>query len=306
MKIIRYLSSIPSAAQGGAVAIGNFDGLHRGHRFLLEKAKRAGRPFTVLSFEPHPRRFFAPDLPPFRLTPFAEKAELLRDLGVDYFLCLRFNAALSRLTAQEFAERIVVTGLRAKSVFVGSDFVFGHKRGGNIETLRQMAARGGFTVEGVDLLTDETGEAVSSSRIREFLQQAKPQEAAKLLGRNFVFLGHVRHRRKLGRQLGFPTANMLLHDYQHPAYGVYAVKVRVGEKLYSGVANIGVRPTLGGEQEAQIEAHIFDFDGDLYGRKIAVELISFLRPEKKFAGLDELKAQIARDAEEARKILRAK
>lgn len=306
MKLIRHIAAIPAAAKGGVVAIGNFDGLHLGHQFLLQQAKDEARskkkPLIVLSFEPHPRRFFALALPPFRLTPFASKYKLLDHFGVDYFLCLHFNQSLSQLSADEFVQRILIDGLQASAVYVGADFVFGHKRGGSTETLRRYERNGAFRVHGSELLQDAGSEPVSSSRVRDFLKAGECEKAAKLLGRNWAIVGHVRGGRRLGRTLGFPTANVLLQDYQHPAYGVYAVRVHTPMGLRNGVANIGIRPTIGGTTP-QLEVYIFDFNQDLYGKRISVELIQFLRPEMKFPGIEELRAQIARDVDHAKEIL---
>ncbi len=308
MIIIRHPESTPQAAKGCAIAIGNFDGVHLGHQSLLtaagDYAKKNNKPLAILSFEPHPRKFFAPDLPPFRLTPFQSKYELLRDFGVDYFFCMHFNYALSRLPADNFMRNILLAGPAPSAIFVGSDFVFGHARGGSVSTLQSYAAQGNFHVHSAELLADH-GEAISSSRVREALKSGNPQLAAQLLGRPFRIIGHVQRGDQLARQLGFPTVNICLRDYQHPMYGVYAARVQTKDKTdLIGVANIGMRPTVGGKT-ARCEAHIFDFSGNLYEQRVGVDLIRFIRPEKKFAGIDELKVQIAHDSAAAKQILAA-
>lgn len=306
MLIIRHPESTPQAAKGCAIAIGNFDGVHLGHASLLsaarDYARKNNRPLAVLSFEPHPRKFFAPDLPTFRLTPFQSKYALLRDFGVDYFFCMNFNYTLSRLSPDNFVRDILLAGPAPSAIFVGSDFVFGHARGGNVQTLQGYSTPGKFQVFSTPLLADSI-EAISSSRVREALKSGDPALAAQLLGRPFRIIGHVRHGDQLARQLGFPTVNICLRDYQHPMYGVYAVRVQTKHKTdLPGVANIGMRPTIGGKA-ARCEAHIFDFTGNLYEQRVGVDLIKFIRPEKKFAGIEELKAQIAKDSAEAREIL---
>jgi riboflavin kinase/FMN adenylyltransferase len=307
MIIINHLSDIPPACRGGVVAIGNFDGLHRGHQHLIDAAKsyaeKINEYLTVLSFEPHPKHFFAPDLPPFRLTPLAAKSDCLRRIGVDYFLCLAFEKQMAQLSAENFIGDILIDGLGATAIFVGSDFVFGHNRGGHIDTLNSYAMRGNYTVHPCDLLTDADGTVISSSRIREALKSGNPKLAAKLLGWPWQIIGHVQHGQQLGRSIGFPTANISLDDYQRPQYGVYAARVHVlGRRDLPAIVNIGNRPTVDGASE-KMETHIFDFNADLYGQKIAVDIIDFIRPEQKFSSLDELQKQIAHDCELAKKIL---
>ncbi len=300
MNIIRHLSEIPSAAHGGAVAIGNFDGLHLGHRHLLEQARSHARknntPFIVLSFEPHPRRFFQPDLPPFRLTPFAAKSKLLQDMSCDYFLCLNFDKDLAGLGAQDFVEKILIAALRASAVFIGQDFVFGKARAGSVATLKEYQAKNSFQLHTAVLEKDKSGEIISSSRIREFLQKGEPQSAAKLLGRNWTIEGIVQKGERRGSGIGFPTANLQLKDYLRPALGVYAARAHYGGKTYKAAVNIGIRPTVGGEN-ILLEAHLLNFSGDLYGKHLAIELIAFLRGEQKFPSLDALKAQIGKDCD---------
>ncbi len=306
MQIIRHPALTPHTAKDCVLAIGNFDGLHRGHQFLLESARqtavRDGRELAVLSFEPHPKKFFVRHLPPFRLTPFQSKYNLLKKSGVDYFFCLHFDHYLSRLSAGNFVRHILIDGIGASAVFVGSDFVFGHERGGDIETLRNYSAQGFFKTHAINLLNDRDT-PISSSRIREALKSGDCNLAAQLLGRPWQITGHVRSGQKLGRQIGVPTANISMRDYQHPKYGVYAVRVKMPDgSAHNGVANIGIRPTVCGKWP-QCEVHLFDFNGNLYGARLAVDLIEFIRDEKKFNGIEELKSQIARDIEKSKSIL---
>ncbi len=306
MNIIRHLSEIPASAHGGNVAIGNFDGLHLGHRHLLERTRDHARenkaPFIVLSFEPHPRHFFQPDLPPFRLTPFTVKAKLLQDMACDYFLCLNFDKDLAGLGAQDFVEKILIAALRASAVFVGQDFVFGKARTGSVATLKEYQAKNSFDVCTAALEKDKSGDIISSSRIREFLQKGQPQNAAKLLDRNWTIEGIVQKGERRGTGIGFPTANLSMKDYLRPALGVYAAHAHHDGKTHKAAVNIGKRPTVGGE-DILLEAHLLDFSGDLYGKHLAIELIAFLRGEQKFPSLDALKAQIERDCDLAIKSL---
>ncbi|HIE20560.1 MAG TPA: bifunctional riboflavin kinase/FAD synthetase, partial [Rhodospirillales bacterium] len=295
---------------GAAVAIGNFDGVHPGHQTVIHEAGLiAGdmcRPWTVLTFEPHPRAFFTPDSEPFRLTPFRSKAQRIADLGADLLIVQRFDKAFSSLPAEDFVNTVLVDGLGAGHVVSGYDFVFGHKRGGNCELLLAMGAKKGFGFTAVNAQTDSSGEAYSSTRVRERLGDADPRGAAAILGRDFEIEGRVARGEARGKSIGFPTANIPLGAYLRPALGVYAVRTAIeqenGEIWLDGVANIGVRPTFGSDGVV-LEVFLFDFDDDLYGKRLRVRLVDFLRPEKKFDGVDDLKAQIAQDSAKAQKIL---
>ncbi len=311
MRIFRHYQNIPGDARGAVVAIGNFDGVHLGHRAVIGEAgaiaHATARPWGVLTFEPHPRAFFAPGTPPFRLTPFHAKARLIFGLGVDTIFVQQFNKAFSSLTAEDFIETVLVGGIGARHVVCGYDFVFGKGRGGSAEMLLGFGKRLGFDFTAVRAQTfaggdsDET--AYSSTGVREALRAGDPQAAARILGRPFEIEGRVIQGHQRGRTIGFPTANLALGTYLRPARGVYAVRVRVGEgQEYAGVANIGKRPTFAGEADL-LEVFLFDFTGDLYGRRLGVQLVEFLRPEKKFDGIDQLKAQIAADSDQARQIL---
>jgi riboflavin kinase/FMN adenylyltransferase len=318
MRVFRHYINLPPTAQGSVIAIGNFDGVHRGHQAVIgeavRRARAAGRPGGVLTFEPHPRRFFRPDTPPFLLTRLRTKARVLAALGVENLFVLRFNAGLAGFTAEDFIDRILVDGLRASQVVVGYDFVFGKGRGGNPDLLRDRLARRGIATMVMPPVAaphaepdgDSEGLIYSSTGVRDALKAGDPRGAARLLGRPFEIEGRVRRGDARGRLLGFPTANMWLGDYQRPALGVYAVRARVDESaeppVLAGVANLGLRPTFGGS-EPRLEVHLFDFQGDLYGRRLRVELVDFLRPERKFDGIEALKAQIAADAQAAKTAL---
>ncbi len=309
MHIFRHFENLPAAVKGASIAIGNFDGVHLGHRAVIGEAGRIARdqgiPWAVLSFEPHPRALFTPDAEPFRLTPFRTKARHIEELGVDNLIVLHFDKAFTNLSADDFIGRVLVEALGARHVVSGYDFVFGHKRAGNCELLLRKGQEEGFDFTCVSAVDD--GQTVySSTAIREYLKAGDPRAAGRLLGRDFEIEGRVEHGDARGRSIGFPTANLHLGEYLRPAHGVYAVRAGLDEgaatKWYDGVANYGSRPTFDGN-DTILEAHLFDFDGDLYGRHLRIALVDFLRPEKKFDGIDDLKAQIALDCDNARRIL---
>jgi riboflavin kinase/FMN adenylyltransferase len=309
MRIFREVGDYPREARGAVVALGNFDGVHRGHQVVLgeagSKAEAAGVDLVVLTFEPHPRSFFAPDNPPFRLTPFRNKAHHLQALGVDATVCLNFDTPLASLDAKTFVDRVLVDGLGLGTLVVGYDFKFGKGRGGDVDMLR---ADDRFETLVINPAAAASGTVYSSTKIRDHLREGAPGQAAALLGRPFEIEAEVIPGAKIGRTIGFPTANLDLGDYIRPAYGVYAVRAgvetgRVGETLWvDGIANFGKRPTVDGLTEL-FEVHLFDFDRDLYGSHMRVALIEYIRPERKFDGLDALKDQIAKDCHAARVIL---
>ena len=293
--------------------MGNFDGLHRGHAVLIGRARdlarNAGRPAAVLTFEPHPRSVFSPTTEPFRLTPFRVKERELARLGIDLLFVQHFDLAFSKKSAEEFIAEIIVGAIGASHVVVGWDCTFGNRRRGTPDLLQAGALQHGFEVTVIEPIRGEDATVYSSTHIRELLKAGKPREAAALLGRFWEIDGRVSIGDKRGRTIGFPTANLGLDDYLHPAFGVYAVRVcgdgaddPLAGRSVDGVANIGLRPTVGG-LVPRLEAHLFDVDVDLYGRHLRVALVEFIRPEQKFAGLDALKAQIAEDAAKARAIL---
>jgi len=321
MKLFRHWD-LPADAKGSVVAIGNFDGVHLGHQVVIrEAAAVAGElkaPLAVLSFEPHPRAVFRPDDPPFRLTPFRIRARQLEALGIDIHVCLHFDLDFARRSADWFAQTVLAEGLGARHVAIGYDFCFGHNRQGNAETLLGYGRRHGFGVTVVTQASDESGGVYSSSRIRQLLKDGKPREAALLLGRPWEIEGRVEHGDKRGRHLNYPTANVMLNDYLRPAYGVYAVRAAVDEGpvsgggadaaadagpiWYDGVANLGIRP-MWQTDEPMLEAHLFDFAGDLYGRHLRVKLVEYLRGEMKFDDIGALVRQMDADSAEARKHL---
>jgi riboflavin kinase/FMN adenylyltransferase len=301
----------PTQWKGGAVALGNFDGVHRGHQALLahtgQRATALSGPLVALTFEPHPRRFFVPDTGPFRLTLPPAKVRLLAQYGVQAVLAQRFDAAFAALSADAFIDEVLLHGLGARHVVCGYDFTFGARRSGNVERLREAGAAKGFGVTVLDPVMRE-GEIYSSTRIREALRAGWASEAAELLGHPWEIEGTVELGDQRGRTIGFPTANVALGEHLRPRFGVYAVRAMVdggnGSEWRDAVANLGRRPTFGKLQE-NFEVHLFDFSGDLYGKSLRVALIDFIRPEMKFSGLDQLKAQIAADGEAAREILAA-
>jgi riboflavin kinase / FMN adenylyltransferase len=304
--VVEDWRAIPAALRGATVALGNFDGVHLGHAAVL-RAAHAARPElarAVLTFEPHPREHFRPEDPPFRLTLLPAKAAALGGLGVAVVYALRFDAALAAMPAEAFVEEVLHRALGAKHLACGQDFAFGHRRRGDIALLTRAAERRGIGLTVVPPVGDEGG-PVSSSRIRRLLQDGYPDRAARELGRDWELRGVVFHGDRLGRELGWPTANILLGRQIEPARGVYAVTVALPDgAVVPGVANVGRRPTLGGDPVTRLEAHLFDWSGDLYGQEIGVRLHAFIRPDAAFAGLAELKAAIAADAAEARRLLR--
>jgi riboflavin kinase / FMN adenylyltransferase len=318
LRILRHFEDVPESLRGAVVAIGNFDGVHRGHRALIAEAGRQAMrrhvPLAVLSFEPHPQEYFrglrpdAPESPEcFRLTPLRPKARLLADLGVDVLFALPFDGDMARRSPEDFVENVLVKGLGISGVVVGHDFEFGSKRAGNLGTLKALGEKYGFSVTAFDTVTASGDDKISSTLIRQLLKQAKPEEAARLLGHVWAIEARVEHGDARGRTMGFPTANMHLHHCLAPAYGVYAVRVTILEgdhavSRHDGVANFGIRPMYQ-VNVPLLETHLFDFDGDLYGKYLSVELIRYIRPEAKFPSLDALIAQIGADAARARVIL---
>jgi riboflavin kinase/FMN adenylyltransferase len=285
------------------LAIGNFDGVHLGHGALLARlcdaARSADLPPAVLTFEPHPREFFSPASAPARLTTLREKLELLAEAGVEQAMVCRFDARFAALPAERFIDEVIFRGLRTRHLIIGDDFRFGQGRTGDFALLQLSGARLGFTVAAMDSVTVD-GERVSSSGVRRALAAGDMGHAARLLGRPYIIDGQVRHGQKLGRQLGFATANLRIKHNPLPMTGVFAVAVGgLGERPLPGVANLGVRPTVGGTRPL-LEVHLFDFDRDIYGAHISVRFVHKLREERRFPDFDALKAQIAADAAAAR------
>jgi len=301
MRVLRGHSV--AVASPTVLTIGNFDGVHRGHLALLERLRQVAvserlMP-AVLTFEPHPREFFAPAAAPARLAILREKLELLATQGVEATMICRFNAALASLSAEEFVREILVGALSVRHLIIGDDFRFGRSRAGDFALLRAMGQQLGFAVEAMPEVTVK-GERVSSSAVRESLEAGEMERAARLLGRPYIIDGKVVHGNKLGRELGFRTANIYIRHNPLPMTGVFAVEVAgLADVPLPGVANLGVRPTIGGLRPL-LEVHIFDFDRNIYGSHLAVRFMHKLRDEHKFPDVDALKAQIARDAQAAR------
>ena len=299
----------PNLAPGGSVAgVGAFDGVHLGHRALLERvsarARAQGLLACAISFEPIPREFFARGKPVPRLASVREKIERIGAAGIDRLLLMRFNAELAAMEAEDFVERVLIARCGVREVWVGADFRFGHNRRGDVAMLERLGAQHGFVARTLADITIEA-ERVSSSAIRAHLSAGEFESAARLLGRRFAIGGHVVRGKQLGRKLGYPTANVRLGRRASPVGGIFAVRVhRVEAAPMPGVASLGIRPTIDGT-EPLLEAHLFDFDGDLYGRRIEVEFVAKLRDEAKFADLDAMVRQIHLDAAEARAILEA-
>ena len=291
--------------RGGVFALGNFDGVHRGHRQVLDAVVKHARvlqiPARVLTFEPHPRAVFRPSLPPFRLTLQAVKERLLKACGIDEVFVLPFTPEFAQMPAQDFVEQTLRDHFGVQHIMAGHGFVFGHKRSGDMAKLAAWLEPYQIGVTAIVPLMDSGDVIFSSTRVRTFLQQGDVTAAAEILGRDWSITGKVIRGAARGRTIGVPTANIALGDYLRPRFGVYAVRAgRVGEALtHCGVANIGIRPTIDGTRE-NLEAHLFDFDQDIYGQEWEFALTRFMRPEQKFDNFDALKTQILQDIEAAR------
>jgi len=293
--------------RGASVALGAFDGIHKGHQLVIAHAARAaqalGAPLGVIAFEPHPRRWFEPDAEPFRLMTLAQQERVLADMGVERLYLLPFDAEMAELSAHDFVHDVLVEGLGVRHVAGGFDVTFGRARSGDPELLRKYGVECGFSTSVAPPVTAPDGTKCSSSVIREHLRGGRPEQAAALLGRPFAIEGAVVHGAKLARKLGFPTANIGLEDYLRPAFGIYASRTRLADgREVPGVSYVGRRPTVNGVEE-RLEAHLFDFDEDLYGQTLETDLVSFIRPDVKFDSLEEMTAQIWIDVAQARTIL---
>ncbi len=304
MKVVRGLAGLKSSERPTVLTIGNFDGVHLGHQRILEQVMLAGPRFggvaSVMLFEPQPREYFNAALAPPRLMGLREKLETLHGLGLPQVVVMPFNEAFRSLTGQAFIERVLCDGLQVQHLVVGDDFQFGCDRQGSFRLLQQEGLRLGFTVEKTEtILLDQ--DRISSTRIRDCLREGQVAEAERLLGRPYVISGRVSYGQQLGRTLGFPTANIRL-PRTYAVDGVWAVEVLAGSGRYGGVANIGRRPTVGGQEE-RLEVHLFDFGENLYGTRLKVRFIEKIRPEKRFDGIEALKAQVQRDADRAQGIL---
>ena len=297
---------IPDKLRGSIVALGNFDGFHLGHQAVVGRAIQRGfherRPVIVATFDPHPVRFFKPDLPPFRLTTLDQRQALFAHAGADAMLVFQFDKTLAVTSSEDFVSDVLAQQIGAAGVVTGDDFTFGRGRKGDVPLLRQLGQENGVIAEAVaPVLLGST--RISSGRIREALQSGDTATATQLLSRDFAIEGVVQAGDKRGRELGYPTANLVLGDYQRPRYGIYAVRVTLDDgNEHPGVASLGVRPTFDPPQEL-LETHLLDFDGDLYGRRIEVGLHAFIREERKFESVEALIAEMRKDEAKARKLL---
>jgi len=310
MQIIRDYQFVDPHDRGASAAIGNFDGVHLGHQAVIDiarkKAVELDAPLGVLTFEPHPRQYFAPDAPAFRLMSAETRANRLQKLGVEKLYELSFNDTLSQLTAEEFARDVIRDGLGLKHVVIGADFHFGKGRSGNAEILAEFGKEMGFGVTIANLVKVTDGQEISSTAIRNALSEGRPADAAKMLGHWHRIDGEVIRGDQRGRLLGFPTANMSITGLHPPKFGVYVVKIDVltgpFAGSYNGAASMGTRPMFG-ENLPNLETYIFDFKGDIYGAHVSVALIEYLRPEAKFDSVDALIAQMNADCDQAHEIL---
>ena len=303
MELIRGLHNLRRQHRGCVATIGNFDGVHLGHRHVLSQLQQAasehGLPSLVMTFEPTPREYFAPEAAPVRLTALRDKLEALQQSEVERVLCLRFDARLANMPAPDFIREVLVEQLGVRHLVVGDDFRFGRKRQGDFAMLEQAGGEYGFDVERMGT-REIDGARVSSTRIREALAQGQLDLAARLLGRPYTLSGRVVRGKQLGRELGYPTANIPLARWRSAVAGIYAVRVACGDEVHTGVASVGTRPTVNDDETVLLEVHLFDFDGDLYSRRLWVRFEHWLRPEEKFDDLDTLIAQMQRDEAVAR------
>ena len=301
--------TVAGKLRGAMVALGNFDGFHIGHQAVVGRAvamaKKRQAPVIVATFDPHPIRYFRPDAPPFRLTTLDQRERLFAAAGADAMLVLRFDAELANVTASGFITDWLIARAGAAGVVTGEDFTFGKGRGGNTQVLADVGRAHGLIVETVGAVS-EAGEIISSSRIRTAMQEGDCATANRLLTRPFAIEGIVQHGDKVGRTIGYPTANIEMGSYLRPRYGIYAVRGRLADgRVLDGAANLGIRPSFNPPKEL-LEPYFFDFSGDLYGQNIEVELHHFIRPEAKFDTLDALTAQMDADCAEAKRILSAR
>ena len=296
----------PDSAKGAVVALGNFDGVHLGHKVVINQAiklaNEMGCPSAVLTFRPHPMSVLLHRPTALRLTNFKQRVKLIADLAVDYIFMVKFDNEFSTLSAEDFVSKLLVEHLGIKHIVIGDDFIFGHKREGNADLLKQMSATHGFTVTQVESVQYSDNTRYSSSSVRESIKAGDITEAVKKLGHEYIIQGRVINGEQKGRTINVPTANIRLHNYLRPKFGVYSCLVTVDGKTYKAICNIGNKPTVGG-QEDLLEAHIFDFNEDIYGKVIDVELKSFIRQEQKFEDFTALTTQINADIRTAKELL---
>jgi riboflavin kinase/FMN adenylyltransferase len=310
LRVVRGWKDLPASDRGAAIAVGSFDGVHRGHQKVSALAAEAARalaaPLAVITFDPHPRAYFHRSEPAFALQKRDQQARALEALGVEVLYVLPLDPELAEMTDRAFASRVLAEGLGARHIAVGFDNTFGKDRTGSPDAMRAYGEEFGFGVSVAPAVTGEEGDKLSSTRIREALREGRPDEAAAILGRPFAIEGEVQRGRQLGRVLGFPTANVSIAGYVIPRFGVYATRTRLPDgRRIPGVASLGVNPTVEGRTEPVLEVWLFDFDEDLYDQLIETELVAFLRPEEKFPDLETLKAQVLADAQAARALLKA-
>lgn len=308
IRVIRGWQDLSPGDRGAALAMGNFDGVHLGHQKVIALAAAAARdlgaPLGVITLDPHPRVYFRPDEPAFRLMKPDQQARALEKLGVDMLYVLPLDPELAGMSDREFADKVLHQGLGARHVAVGFDNSFGKDRSGSPETMAAYGSEMGFGVSVAEPVGDGTGDKFSSTGVRDALRDGKPEVAAEILGRPFAIEGPVQRGRQLGRKLGFPTANVALADYVTPRFGVYATRTRLSDgRELAGVANIGINPTVHGVTAPLLEVWLFDFDEDIYDRVIETDLIAFLRPEEKFDSLEIMTEQVMKDAARARALL---
>lgn len=304
MRFFHSWHKVPDAFQNAVVAIGNFDGFHQGHKAVVQEAVNIGKqknlPVVLMTFEPHPSAFFRPSNTTFRVTPIRSKVRSICQLPLDAFFVFAFNPEFSEMSAERFVEEVLINGLHAAYIVVGEDYGFGKNRSGDIDYIREHYPE--LPITSVTKLRDSHDEIISSSRVRAFIKDGNVSKAASLLGRPFEIEGRVVHGFQRGRTIGFPTINIEPKESILPKNGVYAARVEINGKLLDAVANIGARPTVNGEG-ILLEAHILDFNEDLYGQRLRVQLIQFIRPEKRFSSMEELKENIIMDIQQAKRIL---
>ncbi|MEL0036706.1 MAG: bifunctional riboflavin kinase/FAD synthetase [Gammaproteobacteria bacterium] len=308
MQLIRGLHNLSGFDDGCVLTIGNFDGIHRGHQAILDRllhcAEEHNLPSAVMFFDPHPEEIFRPDVAPARLSRFRDKINFLSNYGIEKLILVKFSQSFSQMSHEHFVKDILISKLAVKHLIIGDDFHFGYRRQGNYDYLKAHADEGGYGLENTPTLSLD-GVRVSSTYVRQSLAENNLERAKNLLGRPYIISGKVVHGDKRGRTIGFPTANVLLHRKKSPVNGVFAVSVTMTSSpdqppIY-GVANIGTRPTLGGER-LQLEVHLYNWDKDIYGAHITVEFVRFIRAEKKFSDFAELQRQIALDSQQAKDV----
>ena len=304
LTFVQNLKSLTAGSGGSAVSIGSFDGVHLGHQAvlteLIQQAKSNGLFSVAMTFEPQPREYFNELRAPARLMRLREKVEVLSSLGIDQIVCLKFNKVLRALSAQDFILRVLVEGLRVKHLIVGDDFRFGCDRSGDFSMLYEYGKANGFSVKNTDTFESQ-GERISSTLVRRTINEGDFPRAAELLGRPFEIKGRVMHGKKLGRKLGFPTANININRLRAPLSGVYAVLVKTESEIFEGAANVGIRPTIGDLERPLLEVHIFNFDRDIYGSFLRVEFLHKIRDELKFNDLGRLVTRIQKDMDQIQK-----